>query len=129
MLLNEKKAKIRELTNNGPIPEARIPEQEESPEPEEQPPPKKGRAAMKSDTTTRGRQPAKKLPATKGKRKRTPTPEPVKDEPMPADDDEEKGDMTEDESVQGDDERDIMVERTFGVRNDDEGDITEDEGL
>ena len=128
VLLNEKKAKIRELTNNGPIPEARIPEPEESPEPEDQPPPKKGRGAIKHATTTRARQPAKKPSVTRAKRKRTPTPEPVNDERMPEDDD-EKVDVTEDESVQGDENRDIMAERTFGVRKDDEGEVTEDEEL
>ena len=129
MLLNEKKAKIRELTNNGPIPEARIPEPEESPEPEDQPPPKKARGATKPTTTIRGRQPTKNPPATRIKRKRTPTPEPVKDEPVPDVDEKEEGDMTEDESVQGNDDRDMIVERMFESRKIDEEDVTEDEGL
>jgi hypothetical protein len=127
MLLNEKKAKIRELTNNGPIPEARIPEPEETPEPEDQPPPKKVRGATKPSATTRGRQPAKNPPATRIKRKRTPTPEPVKD--VPVLDEKEEGDMTEDESVQGNDDRDMIVERMFESREIDEGDVTEDEEL
>lgn len=129
MLLNEKKAKIRELTNNGPVPEARIPEPEESPEPEDQPAPKKVRGATKPAATTRGRQPAKNPPAARIKRKRTPTPEPVIDVPVPDVEEMEEGDMTEDESVQGNDDRDMIVERMFESRDIDEGDVTEDEEL
>jgi hypothetical protein len=151
MLLNEKKAKIRELTNNGPVPEARIPESEDSPDDEDEPPTKRakkgvkasdsqndeptrgkrGAVASKSKTTAKGKAAPKKpaASAAKIKRKRTPTPEPeVKsdDEPM------EDGSATEDEdgSVQGDEDRDAEVERAFGVRkDDDEGDVTEDEEL
>lgn len=47
------------------------------------------------------------------------------------DDDDDDGNATaDDESVQGDDNRDAAVERTFAVRKDyDEGDVTEDEEL
>jgi hypothetical protein len=149
MLLNEKKAKIRELTNNGPVPEAIIPEEPDSPDEADEPAPKRGKKAVKAShtqseeptrgkrgavttkvkTTEKGKAAAKKpTPAAKGKRKRTPTPEPEvqsDDEPM------QDGSATEDEedSVQGDDERDADVERVFGGRKDDEGDVTEDEEL
>ena len=140
MLLNEKKAKIRELTNNGPVPEARMPEPKDEPEPEEKP--AKG---VKRGKVTRAlaKKATKALPAPRnasalgrGKRKRTPTPEPEpeqEDEPMldAADYEEDDRDVTQDEdqSVQGDDERDKQVERSFGLRRDDEGDVTEDEEL
>ena len=59
----------------------------------------------------------------KGKRKRTPTPEVEEDVDM------EGEETAEEDSVQGDEERDADAERTFGVRGDDEGDVTEDEEL
>jgi hypothetical protein len=120
MLLNEKKAKIRELTNNGPVPEARIPN---SPEPEDIEPVKPKRGAK---TKTIKAKPFKPPPVRKNKRKQAPTPEPEvkEDTPMPDES------VTEDEndSVQADEERDVDVERTFGLR-DDEEDVTEDEEL
>lgn len=134
MLLDAKKAKIRELTNNGPVPEARFPEEPDSPPSEkEEEKPKRGRKS------TRGKAPIKAIkaptrkpaPMSREKRKRTPTPEPeIEDEEMPDVDDidERGGSATAEESVQGDDERDENVERMFEVR-DDGGDITDDEEL
>jgi hypothetical protein len=136
MLLNEKKAKIRELTNNGPVPEARFPEEPNSPPPaEEEEKPKRGGKSTRGKAPTKTTRASIKKPSTtlsRGKRKRTPTPEPEMkdDEPMPDVDDIDEGEAsaTADESAQGDDERDADVERVFGVRND-QGDVTEDEEL
>jgi hypothetical protein len=144
MLLNEKKAKIRELTNNGPIPEARIPDSpptkiEESQEHE--PKQKRGRAATSQKVVKPPLKSTTKKPlrSTRGKRKRTPTPEPPPEETEMAleeGDNENEGedDQTEDEedaSVQGEDIRDEDFERAFGVSRGDEDDrdVTDDEEL
>src|ERR1700737_4823415 len=123
MLLNEKKAKIRELTNNGPVPEARIPDSPEI-EPEVPTKPKRGAKAIKEKQVKS----AAAKPAARNKRKR-PTPEPEL-EPEPHEDEpmDDASATEEEERVQGNDDRDADVERAFGMRND-EDDATEDEGL
>lgn len=166
MLLNSKKAKIRELTNNGPVPEARIPpsdeeDEEAKEEGEEEEPlakkPKGKQSAKTKATATKSKAANSKIKTTatsskaaarkattpvatrrttsptskrtvfvamKGKRKRTSSPDIDEDVDM------QSGDETAEDSVQGDEERDVDVERTFGVRaGDDEGDVTEDEEL
>ena len=51
--------------------------------------------------------------------------------PDASDHEENYGDVTQDEdqSVQGEDERDKQVERSFVLRRNDESDVTEDEEL
>src|SRR5271155_2127688 len=132
MLLNEKKAKIRDLTNNGPVPEARIPSSP-SPAPEDQDSKPTKRGAKKATKPPPAKPTPKKPAATRGgKRKRTPTPEP-EDVEMP-DVSDEDGDVTadEEESVQGESDREEDMARVFGrgrskerEKVGEEGDVTE----
>ena len=133
MLLNEKKAKIRDLTNNGPVPEARIPSSP-SPAPENQDSKPTKRGAKKTTKPPPAKPAPKKPAATRGgKRKRTPTPEP-EDVEMPdvSDEDGDEGDVTAD----GESDREEDMARVFGrgrskerEKVGEEGDVTEDEEL
>jgi hypothetical protein len=138
MLLKEKKAKTRDLTNNGPVPEARIPSSP-SPPPEDQDSKPTKRGAKKATKPPPAKPAPKKPVATRGgKRKRTPTTEPEEVEMPDVSDEDGDGDVTADEedSVQGQSDREEDMARVFGSGRSkerekvgEEGDVTEDEEL
>ena len=134
MLLNAKKAKIRELTHGGPIPDARIPKGLVEEKGDQSPSGSKQKLSNEASTRAkqmRANSASTNAPAalTQLKRKRTPAREPQEDLPMRDALDKGDGDETQDEddSVQGHEERDFIAERLFGVPNYFDEDVTEDE--